>query len=98
MGSDPTKMHINVCSNHRGIFTKDIQHIVDIDLKNFFDEVNHSLLLQLLYNKVKCRTTLRLIRKWLRAPILIKGKLINTQKRRTTGQSVKSALIQHHVT
>lgn len=46
-------------------------HIVDIDLKNFFDEVNHCKLLQLLYRKVKCRLTLRLIRKWLRAPILI---------------------------
>jgi group II intron reverse transcriptase/maturase len=56
------------------------QHIVDIDLKNFFDEVDHSLLLQLLYNKVKCPITLRLIRKWLRAPILIKGKLTKRRK------------------
>ena len=45
------------------------QHIVDIDLKNFFDEVDHCILLQLLYNKVKCPLILRLIRKWLRAPI-----------------------------
>ena len=56
------------------------QHIVDIDLKNFFDEVDHSLLLQLMYNKVKCPTTLRLIRKWLRAPILINGKLTKRRK------------------
>jgi RNA-directed DNA polymerase len=56
------------------------QHIVDIDLKNFFDEVDHCLLLQLLYEKVKCRTTLRLIRKWLKAPILINGKLIKRRK------------------
>jgi len=39
------------------------QDIVDIDLKGFFDEVDHSKLLQLIYNKVKCPTTLRLIRK-----------------------------------
>lgn len=56
------------------------QHIVDIDLKNFFDEVDHCKLLQLLYNKVKCPVTLRLIRKWLRAPILIKGKLVKRRK------------------
>ncbi len=55
------------------------QDIVDIDLKGFFDQVDHCILLQLIYHKVKCPTTLRLIRKWLRAPILIKGKL---QKRR----------------
>ena len=56
------------------------QYIVDIDLKNFFDEVDHSLLLQLLYRKVKCRLTLRLIRKWLRAPVIINGKLIKRRK------------------
>ena len=49
--------------------------IVDIDLKSFFDEVDHTLLLQLLYSKVKCPVTLRLIRKWLTVPIEIKGKL-----------------------
>jgi len=55
-------------------------HIVDIDLKSFFDEVDHCLLLQLLYRKVKCPLTLRLIRKWLRAPILINGKLTKRRK------------------
>jgi group II intron reverse transcriptase/maturase len=55
-------------------------HIVDIDLRTFFDEVDHSLLLQLLYRKVKCPLTLRLIRKWLRAPILIDGKLTKRRK------------------
>ena len=54
--------------------------IVDIDLKGFFDEVNHSLLLQLVYDKVNCPTTMRLIRKWLRAPILIKGRLVKRRK------------------
>jgi group II intron reverse transcriptase/maturase len=56
------------------------QHIVDIDLKNFFDEVDHCILLQLLYRKVKCPFTLRLIRKWLRAPIQINGKLVKRRK------------------
>ena len=45
--------------------------IVNIDLSKFFDEVAHYKILQLIYEKVKCTTTLRLIRKWLRAPILI---------------------------
>jgi RNA-directed DNA polymerase len=30
------------------------QDIVDIDLKGFFDEVDHSILLQLIYNRVSC--------------------------------------------
>jgi len=56
------------------------QHIVDIDLKSFFDEVDHCILLQLVYRKVKCPLTLRLIRKWLRVPILINGKLTKRRK------------------
>lgn len=55
-------------------------YIVDIDLKSFFDEVDHAKLLQLLYNKVKCRVTLHLIRKWLTVPIEIKGKLTKRTK------------------
>lgn len=54
--------------------------IVDIDLKTFFDEVDHCLLLNLLHQKVKCPITMRLIRKWLRAPIQINGKLRKRRK------------------
>jgi RNA-directed DNA polymerase len=54
-------------------------NIVDIDLKTFFDEVDHCLLLNIIYQKVKCPITLKLIRQWLRVPIKINGKL---QKRR----------------
>src|SRR5690606_2361398 len=57
------------------------QDIVDIDLKGFFDEVDHCTLLQLIYQRVKCPTTPRLIRKWLRAPIQTTGK----PHRRRTG-------------
>lgn len=56
------------------------QDIIDIDLKSFFDEVDHRLLLQLVYRKIKCRETMRLIRKWLRAPIQINGRLIKRRK------------------
>jgi group II intron reverse transcriptase/maturase len=57
-----------------------LSHIVDIDLKSFFDEVDHCLLLQLLFRKVKCKVTLQLIRKWLRAPIMNEGKLVKRRK------------------
>ncbi len=52
------------------------QDIVDIDLKSFFDEVSHEHLMTLIYRRVKCPLTLKLIRKFLRAPISINGKLM----------------------
>ena len=66
--------------------------IVDIDLKTFFDEVDHCLLMNLIYQKVKCPTTLRLIRKWLRVPILIKGKLVKRRKGVPQGSPISPLL------
>jgi group II intron reverse transcriptase/maturase len=54
--------------------------IADMDPENFFDEVDHRFLLQILYRKIKYRQTLRLIRKWLRAPMSINGKLVKRRK------------------
>lgn len=56
------------------------QHIVDIDLKSFFDEVEHFVLLDLIYEKVKCKATLKLLRRFLRVPIQINGKLHKRRK------------------
>jgi RNA-directed DNA polymerase len=68
------------------------QDIVDIDLKGFFDEVQHYKLLQLIYNKVKCPTTLWLVRKWLRAPIRINGKLHKRRKGMPQGSPLSPLL------
>jgi len=54
--------------------------IVDIDLKSFFDEVEHYILLELIYKKVKCKPTMKLLRCFLKAPILINGKLHKRKK------------------
>jgi group II intron reverse transcriptase/maturase len=68
------------------------KHMVDIDLKSFFDEVDHAILLQLIYRKVKCPTTLRLIRLWLRAPIVLKGKLTRRRKGMPQGSPLSPLL------
>jgi group II intron reverse transcriptase/maturase len=54
-------------------------YIVDIDLKSFFDEVNHDYLMTLIKRKVRDPLVLQLIWKYLRSPLQIDGKL---QKRR----------------
>jgi group II intron reverse transcriptase/maturase len=79
-GSRPNKNVQQAVLKAQGYINEGFQYIVDIDLKTFFDEVDHCYLLQLVYRKIKCRETLRLIRKWLRSPIQIKGKLVKRRK------------------
>lgn len=57
------------------------QRVVDIDLKSFFDKVEHHVVLDLVHKQVTCPNTMKLLRQFLRAPILIKGKL----QKRTKG-------------
>ena len=78
-GFRPNKNARQAVGQAREYIHQGLNHIVDTDLKNFFDEVDHCLLLNLVYQKVKCKTTMQLLRKWLKAPIKINGKL---QKRR----------------
>lgn len=68
------------------------QHIVEIDLKQFFDNVDHVLLLQLLYRKIKCKTTMCLIRRWLRAPLEKDGKLTKRRKGVPQGSPISPLL------
>jgi RNA-directed DNA polymerase len=79
-GFRPNKNVQKAALKAQGYINEGFQYIVDIDLKTFFDEVDHCYLLQLLYRKIKCRETLRLIRKWLRSPIQINGKLVKRRK------------------
>ena len=86
-GFRPNRNALQAVKQSQKYINAGYQHIVDIDLKGFFDEVDHCLLLQLVYRKVKCPLTLRLIRKWLRAPIQINGKLVKRRKAaRSTGK------------
>lgn len=49
------------------------QDIIDLDLKSFFDVVNHDLLMSILYRKIKDERLLRLIRKYLKTGIMLGG-------------------------
>lgn len=66
-------------SAHQGILqalsyiNSGYQDIIDLDLKSFFDVVNHDLLMSILYRKVKDERLLRLIRKYLKTGLLIGG-------------------------
>ena len=49
------------------------QEIIDLDLKSFFDKVNHDILMSLLMQKVKDQNLLKLIRRYLQSGLLLDG-------------------------
>jgi RNA-directed DNA polymerase len=79
-GFRPQRNTLQAVQKSLGYINSGYQHIVDIDLKGFFDEVDHCLLLNLLYRKIQCPITLQLIRRWLRVPIWLNGQLVKRRK------------------
>lgn len=79
-GFRPQRSAHDALSKSLEYINKGYQDIVDIDLKSFFDEVNHDLLLTLIHRRVKCVYLMKLIRKFLRAPILKNGVLSKRRK------------------
>ena len=58
--------------------------VVDLDLESFFDRVNHDLLMQRVRRKVDDRRVLTLIRRYLKAGLMVDG--VQSPRRRGTPQ------------
>ena len=91
-GFRPKRNTLQAVSKSLDYINSGYHYIVDIDLKGFFDEVGHSLLMNLLYQRVKCPVTLQLIRRWLRAPIWINGQLVKRRKGVPQGSPISPLL------
>lgn len=59
---------------------KPIRWVVDVDIKGYFDNVNHRWMLEFLRHRIADRTLLRLIGKWLRAGILENGVVVRNEQ------------------
>jgi len=65
---------------------------VDVDLKNFFNEVNHDKLMYRMFEKIKDKRVLKLIRKYLRTGILNNGLVSNPEKGTPQGSPLSPLL------
>ncbi|NIM16284.1 MAG: group II intron reverse transcriptase/maturase [Candidatus Aminicenantes bacterium] len=57
-----------------GITTRKINWILDADIKGFFDNLNHDMLMKFLEIRIGDKRILRLIRKWLKTGYIEEGK------------------------
>ena len=75
-----------------GITQRQVNWILDADIRGFFDQIDHEWLLQFLEHEIADRPMLRLIRKWLKAGVSEDGEWSGT-KRGTPQGAVISPLL-----
>jgi group II intron reverse transcriptase/maturase len=61
---------------YEGIRQKQVNWVLDLDIKGFFDSMAHEWLMKFMEHRLADRRVLRLIQKWLRAGVLEEGKRI----------------------
>ena len=52
--------------------------VIDLDLKSYYDTIDHDLLMKLVQRRVRDARVLRLIRRWLRAGVMLEGIVTDT--------------------
>ncbi|MEA3223417.1 MAG: group II intron reverse transcriptase/maturase [Thermodesulfobacteriota bacterium] len=62
------------------IMTRPINYVVDMDIRKFFDSINHQWLMRCLRQRIKDTSLLRLVARLLKAGIMEEGKFIKTDK------------------
>jgi retron-type reverse transcriptase len=58
-----------------GIWTKDVEWVLDADIRGFFDAISHEWMKKFIEHRIADKRVLRHIKKWLKAGVLEDGRL-----------------------
>jgi group II intron reverse transcriptase/maturase len=62
------------------IMQKPVNHVIDADIKGFFDNVDHDWLMRCIEQRISDKNLLRLLKRFLKAGIIEEGKYISSEK------------------
>src|SRR6516162_5236057 len=77
---------------YTGLLTKKVNWVLDLDIRGFFDSIDHGWLVKFLEHRIADRRVVRLIQKWLNAGVLEDGKRIRVEEGTPQGGSASPLL------
>ncbi|MFJ6267916.1 group II intron reverse transcriptase/maturase [Lysinibacillus xylanilyticus] len=79
-GFRPNRSAHDAVRKAKGYMKEGYRWVVDMDLEKFFDKVNHDRLMATLAKRIHDKSLLKLIRKYLRAGVMINGVVSSTEE------------------
>jgi group II intron reverse transcriptase/maturase len=77
---------------YAGLLTKKVNWVLDLDLRGFFDSIDHGWLVKFVEHRIADQRVVRLIQKWLNAGVLEDGKRRRMEKGTPQGGSASPLL------
>lgn len=75
-----------------GLLTRRVNWVLDVDIRGFFDSIDHGWLVKFIEHRIADRRLVRLIQKWLNAGVLEDGKRTRTEEGTPQGGSASPLL------
>ena len=77
---------------YTGLLTRKVNWVLDIDIRGFFDAIEHEWLVKFVEHRIADRRVVRLIQKWLNAGVLEEGKRMRVEEGTPQGGSASPLL------
>ena len=77
---------------YTGVLTRKVNWVLEVDIRGFFDAIDHGWLVKFLEHRIADRRVVRLIQKWLNAGVLEDGKRIRVEEGTPQGGSISPLL------
>lgn len=77
---------------YTGLLTRKVNWVLDVDIRGFFDAIDHGWLVKFVEHRIADRRVVRLIQKWLNAGVLEDGKRMRVEEGTPQGGSASPLL------